>query len=71
MKKMQWQLATLTCPTCVKKIEKTLKNTAGVANVQVLFNSSKVKADVDETVVTAARISDIITDLGFDVLSVQ
>ena len=38
-----YQLETLTCPTCTKKIETAVKQMDGVKKVEVLFNASKVK----------------------------
>ncbi|WP_315305495.1 cation transporter, partial [Enterococcus devriesei] len=45
MKKMIIQLGTLTCPSCMQKIENAVSQQKGVGNVKVLFNASKVKAD--------------------------
>lgn len=63
-----YQLETLTCPSCVMKIEGTLRKTKGVKEVQVLFNASKVKANFDEEVIGGDQIRKIIENLGFDVL---
>ncbi len=68
MKKMTFQLETLTCPSCVNKIEKALKKTKGVEDVNVLFTSSKVKIEFDENTVTEDDLSYVITRLGFAVL---
>ena len=38
-----YQLETLTCPSCVAKIEGMLKKTPGVTDSEVLFNSSRVR----------------------------
>ena len=46
------KLDQLGCPSCVKKIELGVKQQDGVNSVKVLFNSSKVKVDFDETTVT-------------------
>ena len=45
--KIIMQLGTLTCPSCMTKIEKAVANHDGVENVKVLFNASKVKANFD------------------------
>lgn len=49
MQKATIQLETLTCPSCVQKIEKATKSLVGVdkESVKVLFTSSKVKFDFD------------------------
>lgn len=41
MKKAVYQLGTLTCPSCIKKIEMALESTEGVNLVKVLFNLEK------------------------------
>lgn len=66
-----FQLETLTCPTCVAKIEGMLKLTKGVEDSQVLFNASKVKVTLDEDVVTAEAIESNLKRLGFPVLNVK
>ena len=50
MKQATIQLDTLTCPSCVLKIESAVKNLAGVDkdSLKVLFNASKVKVDFDQ-----------------------
>ncbi|MDF2700778.1 MAG: heavy metal-binding protein [Haloplasmataceae bacterium] len=64
-----FQLETLTCPSCVTKIEKTIKKLNGINHVEVLFNASKVKVDFDEINITSADISKVIKRLGYEVLS--
>lgn len=71
MAKTTMQLEQLTCPTCVKKIETALAKTAGIENSSVSFNTSKVRAEFDESKVSADNIKSIIEKLGFDVLSVN
>lgn len=71
MAKTTMQLEQLTCPTCVKKIETALAKTAGIEESSVSFSTSKVKAEFDESKVSADNIKDIIEKLGFDVLSVN
>ena len=44
------QLETLTCPTCIKKIENALSKQEGVEKVNVLFNASKENVTFDEEV---------------------
>lgn len=66
-----YQLETLTCPSCTMKIEGSVKKIPGVENVEVLFNSSRVKVTFDETVQNADEIKNTIEKVGFDVLSVK
>ncbi|NBI08204.1 heavy-metal-associated domain-containing protein [Senegalia massiliensis] len=66
-----FKLETLTCPSCVIKIEKGVKSTFGVENVEVLFNASKVKVTFDENSTDENEIKGVIKDLGFDVLGIK
>lgn len=63
-----YQLETVSCPSCIAKIEGMLKKTAGVASSEVLFNTSRVRATYDESVVTSEEIKDRIDRLGYKVL---
>lgn len=63
-----YQLETLTCPSCVVKIQTVLKRNNGVQEVEVLFNSSRVKVSFDEAVVDPETIKKTIENLGFKVI---
>ncbi|WP_420707407.1 heavy-metal-associated domain-containing protein [Paenibacillus sp. 1001270B_150601_E10] len=52
-----FQLEPLTCPSCIKKIEKILSKTAGVDHVIVMFNASKVKVNYDELNLKSRQIN--------------
>ncbi len=69
MKAANIQLETLTCPSCLQKIEGAVKGLDGVAHdtVKVLFNSSKVKLDFDETKISLDQITDAINKVGYEV----
>jgi len=67
MAKAEFQLEPLTCPTCVKKIESTLTKAKGVDSVRVLFNSSKVKTEFDDTQTNAEKLKLTIENLGYSV----
>lgn len=69
MKIAEFKLEPLTCPTCVKKIEGTLGKMKGIQEARVLFNSSKVKLNFDETELSVKDISNRIEKLGYKVLS--
>ncbi len=63
-----YQLETLTCPSCMAKIQGVLKKTKGVKEAEVLFNTSKAKVTFDELVVESKDIKNTIERLGFKVL---
>ncbi|HZK33989.1 MAG TPA: heavy-metal-associated domain-containing protein [Bacillota bacterium] len=73
MKKANIQLETLSCPSCIQKIENAVKSLDGVVpdSVKVMFNSSKVKLDFDEGKVTDKDIEKAITKMGYDVLKLR
>lgn len=68
MKHITYQLETLTCPSCVAKIEGMLKKTPGVLSSEVLFNASRVKASIDENVITSGELHQRIVSLGYKVI---
>lgn len=70
MKTADLQLETLTCPSCLQKIESKVKGIAGVdgETVKVRFNASKVKADFDSEQTSVDEISQAIESLGYRVL---
>ena len=69
MKQATIQLDTLTCPSCVLKIESAVKNLAGVDkdSLKVLFNASKVKVDFDQEKLSVQDVEAAITNLGYEV----
>lgn len=71
MAKAVLQLGALTCPSCMTKIQKAVANQDGVSDVKVLFNAGKVKADFDESKLSGENLSDVITDLGYEVKKVK
>ena len=73
MKKATIKLETLTCPSCVLKIENATKSLDGVdkESVKVMFNSSKVKLDFDHEKLSVEDIEKAITALGYEVKKSQ
>ncbi|GGI64905.1 heavy-metal-associated domain-containing protein [Enterococcus alcedinis] len=71
MQKIILQLEELVCPTCLQKIETAVGNIDGVQNLKVLFNASKVKAEIDSEKTTVDAVAKVIESVGFDVLSTK
>jgi copper chaperone len=73
MKAATIQLETLTCPSCVQKIESATKSLDGVEkeSVKVMFNSSKVKLDFDDEKLSVEAIEKAIAALGYEVKKAQ
>lgn len=70
MKKVTIQLETLSCPSCLQKIENAVKKVTGVEkdSVEVLFNASRVRTNFDASTVTVEQIEQAIEALGYEVL---
>ncbi|NMA48316.1 MAG: heavy-metal-associated domain-containing protein [Tissierellia bacterium] len=73
MQKATIQLDTLTCPSCLLKIENGIKSLDGVEkdSINVLFNSSKVKVNFDDEKVSIRDIENAIDKLGYEVKKSQ
>lgn len=64
------QLETLTCPSCLQKIDNAMKGLDGVNkdSVKVRFNASKVLLDFDSSKVSIEEIERAIESLGYGVI---
>ena len=73
MQKATIQLETLTCPSCMQKIENGVKSLDGVSkeSLKVLFNSSKVRLEFDDEKVSIKDIEHVIDKLCYEVLKSQ
>lgn len=69
MKTVRFQLETLTCPSCITKIEGVLNKEPGVEKAKVLFNSSKVKVQYDEEKVSSGRLAELVEKVGYPIKS--
>lgn len=69
MKKVVFGLEPLSCPSCIKKIESSLKKMDGVQDAKVLFHSGKVRAQFDDNIIQADELYKVIVNLGYPVLS--
>jgi len=73
MQKATIQLETLTCPSCMQKIENGVKSLDGVdkKSIKVLFNSSKVRVEYDDEKISIKDIENAIDKLGYEVIKSQ
>lgn len=73
MKKATLSLETLTCPSCLQKINNAVKGLKGIDkdSLNVMFNSSKVKVNFDESKISVDDIVGSIIKLGYEVKKVQ
>lgn len=67
------QLEPLTCPSCMQKIEHTVRTLNGVDenSVKVLFNTSKFKTKFDGSLVSLKEIEQAIEALGYPILEAK
>lgn len=70
MKRATIQLETLSCPSCLQKIEGALKKVDGIDQdtVKIMFNASRVRLEFDEDKTNIKEIEDSIQKLGYDVI---
>lgn len=69
MKNATIQLETLTCPSCLQKIENGVGKLKGIdkESLKVMFNASRVRVNFDDEVITIEEIEKSIQDLGYEV----
>src|SRR5690554_6662103 len=71
MNKAVFNMEPFSCPSCIKKIESTLKKIDGVDEVKVLFNAGRVRVGFDDSMTNAGFLEDTLTRLGYPVLSTK
>jgi copper ion binding protein len=69
VQKANIQLETLTCPSCLQKIEGAVGGLNGIDkdSLKVMFNASKVKVNFDGNAISIDEIEKAIQDLGYEV----
>ncbi len=68
MKQIVFQLETLTCPSCIRKIEAAMQQMPGVTDAKVRFHASKVAVTYEERAVGDHELSARLTQLGYRVI---
>lgn len=70
MQKAVLQLETLSCPSCMQKIETAVKGLNGVNqdSVKVLYNASKVRLAFNSETLAIGDIENTVENLGYPVL---
>ncbi len=70
MKHVTMKIEGMSCPSCMGKIKQVLEERANAKEVEVLFNSGKVKfVSSDEQEANAAK--SVIENLGHEVSSIK
>ena len=70
MQKATIQLETLTCPSCMLKIEGAVKSIDGIdkESLNVSFNTSKVKVNFHDQQTSIKDIENAIDKLGYEII---
>jgi len=63
--KTQLRSRELSCPSCVAKIEKALKNVPGVQDATVHFNTGRIEVEHDEQAQPDALVK-AVRDAGYE-----
>jgi copper chaperone len=71
MEKVMMKLGGLTCPSCLTKIQKSVKSVDGTADVKVLFNAGKVKFTLDPAKTSTDTVQKSIEKMGYAVQGVK
>ena len=56
----------LSCPSCVAKIEKALRNVAGVTDAKVHFNTGRIEIEHDPATAPAAKLVQTVRQVGYE-----
>jgi copper chaperone CopZ len=69
MQKANIQLETLTCPSCIQKIEGAVGGLKGIDkdSLKVMFNASRVKVNFNDKEISIEKIEKAIQNLGYGV----
>lgn len=56
----------LTCPSCIVKIQKQLRQTDGVEKATVHFNTGRIEVEHDETRAGAGALIEAVRKAGYE-----
>ncbi|MDR0689004.1 MAG: sulfite exporter TauE/SafE family protein [Spirochaetaceae bacterium] len=68
LKSISFRIGGMTCTSCQNRIEKTLKNTLGVTEAAVNFNTGAAAVTYNPSVITVDEITALIEKLGYQVI---
>ena len=69
IKKETYPVLGMTCAVCVRKIETVLGKTEGILEASVNFASENVTISYDDQKINLDKISGIIKDIGYELLT--
>ncbi len=56
----------LTCPSCIAKIERALKDVNGVAGAKVFFNTGRIEVEHDPALASADELVKAVRGAGYE-----
>ena len=56
----------LSCPSCIAKIEKSLKSLDGVTNAKVYFTTGRIEVEHDPERVSTDMLAKSVRDVGYN-----
>ncbi len=59
----------LTCPSCIVKIEKSLKAVPGVSEAKVHFTTGRIDVEHDDAKAPVEKLVETVKAVGYDVRS--
>jgi sulfite exporter TauE/SafE/copper chaperone CopZ len=65
LKNIKLQISGMTCANCENRIEKKLRNTSGVQNAKVSYNSGKALVTYDASLISLVELIAIVDKLGY------
>jgi sulfite exporter TauE/SafE/copper chaperone CopZ len=68
IKTIELQIRGMTCANCESRIEKKLRNTSGVQNAKVSYNSGKASITYDASIISFAELIETVDKLGYKIV---
>ncbi len=68
IKTKRLHISNMTCVSCQNKIERKLRNTAGIKRIQVRYSAGTAEVTYDTDIITLKDITAVIKKLGYEVL---
>ncbi|NGP75119.1 heavy-metal-associated domain-containing protein [Balneolaceae bacterium YR4-1] len=56
----------LSCPSCVDNIESNLKNTEGVNDAKVHFNTGRIEVEHDTGLISKEELIEVVRQSGYE-----
>ncbi|MGY0219845.1 zinc/cadmium/mercury/lead-transporting ATPase [Endozoicomonadaceae bacterium StTr2] len=71
LKRHDWMVQGMDCPSCAAKVENALKGMSGVYSSRVAFATERLIVEIDPAICSVTTIKDKVSSLGFTLRSSQ